>query len=65
MKFFAVNGSPRPKCNTAHLLDKVLEGVKSVFPDAETERIDLYKIPFNGCKSCFACKRIEGRHYGR
>lgn len=65
MKFFAINGSPRPKCNTAQLLDNALEGVKSVFPDAETERIDLYRIQFNGCKSCFACKRIDGRHYGR
>jgi multimeric flavodoxin WrbA len=64
MKFFAVNGSPRPKCNTAQLLDKSLEGVKSVFPDAETERIDLYSLNFKGCKSCFACKRINGRHYG-
>ena len=52
MKFFAVNGSPRPKCNTAQLLDKALEGVKSVFPDAETERVNLYDFPFHGCKSC-------------
>ena len=64
MKFFAVNGSPRRKCNTAQLLDKSLEGVKSVFEDAETERIDLYDFPFHGCVSCFACKRIGGKHYG-
>ena len=56
MKFFAINGSPRKNCNTAQLLDNALEGVKSVFPQASTERIDLYDIPFNGCKSCFACK---------
>ena len=65
MKFFAINGSPRPKCNTAQLLDKSLEGVKSIFPDASTERIDLYDFPFHGCRSCFACKRVNGRHYGR
>lgn len=65
MKFFAVNGSPRPKCNTAQLLDKALEGVKEVYPDAEVERINLYDFPFHGCKSCFACKRIGGKHYGR
>ena len=65
MKFFAVNGSPRPKCNTAQLLDKALEGVKSVFPDAETERVNLYDFPFHGCKSCFACKIKDGKHYGR
>ena len=65
MKFFAINGSPRKNCNTAQLLDKSLEGVKSVFEDASTERIDLYDFPFHGCMSCFACKRINGKHYGR
>ena len=65
MKFFAINGSPRKNCNTAQLLDNALEGVKSVFPHAATERIDLYDIPFNGCKSCFACKIKNGRHYGK
>lgn len=65
MKFFAINGSPRKTFNTAKLLDKSLEGIKSILPEAEVERIDLYDIPFNGCKSCFACKKVNGRHYGR
>lgn len=65
MEFFAINGSPRKNCNTAQLLDKSLEGIKSVFPDASTERIDLYDFPFHGCRSCFACKRKNGKHYGR
>ena len=65
MKFIAVNGSPRKNCNTAQLLDKSLDGVKSVFHDAEVKRVDLYDFPFNGCKSCFACKRINGAHYGK
>lgn len=65
MKFFAVNGSPRPNCNTAQLLDKALEGVKEVYPDADVERINLYDFPFHGCRSCFACKRLGGKHYGR
>ena len=65
MKFFAVNGSPRPNCNTAQLLDKALEGVKDVIPDADVERVNLYDFPFHGCKSCFACKIIDGKHYGR
>ena len=42
-----------------------MEGIKSVFPDASTERIDLYDFPFHGCRSCFACKRVNGKHYGR
>ena len=62
MRFFAINGSPRPNCNTAQLLDKALEGVKSVYPDAETERINLYDFPFHGCRSCSACKKKNGKH---
>lgn len=65
MKFYAINGSARKNCNTAKLLDKSLEGIKSINPEAEVERIDLFDIPFNGCKSCFACKKINGRHYGK
>lgn len=65
MKFFAINGSPRSKCNTAQLLNESLKGIKSIISDAETEIINLYDIPFNGCKSCFACKKINGRHYGK
>ena len=65
MKFFAVNGSPRPNCNTAQLLDRALEGVLEICPDAQTERINLYDFPFHGCRSCFACKRINGKNYGR
>ena len=30
MKFYAINGSPRKNKNTAQLLDKSLEGIKSV-----------------------------------
>lgn len=65
MKFFAINGSPRPNCNTAQLLDKSLEGIRDVCPDADVERINLYDFPFHGCKSCFACKVINGKHYGK
>ena len=53
MKFFAVNGSPRKNCNTAQLLDKSLEGVKSVFSDAETERIGNQIKTFNTGKEGF------------
>ena len=65
MKFFAINGSPRKACNTAKLLDESLKGIKSILTKAEVKRIDLYDIPFNGCKSCFACKKINGHHYGK
>ena len=45
MKVYAINGSPRRNRNTAKMLDKVLEGVKAEFPDAEVERIKAYRRP--------------------
>lgn len=65
MKFIAICGSNRQNGNTAELLNAALDGVKEIIPDAETEFINLYDVPFNGCKSCFACKKINGRHYGK
>lgn len=65
MKAYAINGSPRKKWNTAILLDKVIEGVRGVVPDAEAQRVNLYDLEYKGCVSCFACKRIGGPSYGR
>lgn len=64
-KIYAINGSPRRNRNTATLLDKVLEGAKSVEPDITVERIDLYSLKYTGCLSCFACKRKGGPSYGK
>lgn len=63
MKVLAVNGSPRKKWNTATLLGKALEGAASA--GAETKLIHLYDLNFKGCVSCFACKTIGGRSYGK
>jgi len=62
MKVIAVNGSPRKSWNTATLLQKALEGAKSV--GAETELIHLYDLNYKGCTSCFACKRKNSKHVG-
>jgi multimeric flavodoxin WrbA len=59
----AFNGSPRKNWNTATLLQKALEGASS--ERAETELIHLYDINFKGCTSCFACKVIGAKSYGR
>ena len=64
MKIFAVNGSPRRNKNTALMLKRVLDGAKSVCPEAETEIVHLYDYNFTGCKSCFACKLKDEKHYG-
>ena len=63
MKVIAFNGSPRKKWNTATLLEKALEGAAS--QGAKTELIHLYDLNFKGCISCFACKTIGGKSYGR
>jgi multimeric flavodoxin WrbA len=59
----AINGSPRKKWNTATLLEHALKGAESV--GAETELIHLYDLDYTGCTSCFACKMLDGKSYGR
>lgn len=67
MKVYAINGSPRKNKNTATLLQKALDGVKEAAKDQEieTEIINLYDLNYTGCISCFACKRLEGKSYGK
>jgi multimeric flavodoxin WrbA len=55
MKAIAINGSPRKSWNTATLLNKALDGARSV--GAETEMVNLYDLDFKGCCSCFFCKK--------
>jgi multimeric flavodoxin WrbA len=63
MKAIAVNGSPRKGWNTATLLRKALAGARK--NGAETELVHLYDLSYRGCISCFACKKIGGKSYGR
>lgn len=63
MKAIAINGSPRKTWNTATLLRNALEGAKE--KGAETELVHLYGLSYKGCISCFACKEIGGKSYGR
>ncbi|WP_291441120.1 flavodoxin family protein, partial [Desulfovibrio sp.] len=65
MKFYAVNGSPRKKRNTATVLGKALEGITAACPEAQTEMLHLYDYNYKGCISCFECKRLGGKSYGR
>jgi len=59
----AVNGSPRKGWSTARLLEGFLKGCAA--EGAETELVHLYSLAYQGCISCFACKRIGGVSYGR
>ena len=59
----AINGSPRKTWNTATLLEHALKGAKS--GGAETELVHLYDLDYQGCTSCFSCKQIGGKSYGK
>ena len=63
MQAIAINGSPRKKQNTATLLEKALAGAKA--KGARTEMVHLYAPTYKGCISCFECKKIGGKSYGR
>jgi len=62
MKAIAINGSPRKKWNTATLLESALSGCEAA--GAETELVHLYDYAYQGCSSCFNCKKIGGKSYG-
>jgi multimeric flavodoxin WrbA len=62
MRVIAVNGSPRKSWNTATLLQKALDGAKSV--GADTKFIHLYDLNYKGCTSCFACKKKGNKNPG-
>ena len=66
MKIYAINGGPRKKNNTATLLQAALDGAASApcSEAVETEMIHLYDLAYNGCVSCFACKKIGSKSYG-
>jgi multimeric flavodoxin WrbA len=63
MQAIGINGSPRKSWNTAILLRKALAGAKS--KGAKTELMHLYDFSYKGCISCFSCKKIGGKSYGR
>lgn len=63
MKLLSINGSPRKNKNTAQLLEKVVEG--AVSSGAQAELVHLKDLKFTGCISCFMCKNLQGKSYGR
>lgn len=63
MKLLAVNGSPRKNKNTAQLLNEIVAGAAS--RRADTELVHLIDLNYSGCVSCFLCKRLGGKSYGR
>ena len=62
-KIIGINGSPRMNWNSAKMLDSALKGASDA--GYETKRIDLYRLSYTGCRSCFACKRLGSPGFGR
>ncbi len=60
MKIIAINGSPQPNGTTVTLLERAMKGARS--RGAETKRVDLYRLNYKGCVSCFYCKRKDKPH---
>ena len=71
MKYYLINGSPRTNKNTAKMLESAKKGIQDKFTElrqdeeCEIEYIDLFKLNFKGCMSCFNCKLIDGPFYGK
>ena len=63
MNVIGLNGSPRKNWNSAQMLESALNGAASA--GADTELIHLIDLDFTGCRSCFACKRLGGKSFGR
>lgn len=55
-KIIIIDGGPRKNMNTAQLLQRFAEGVKSVGNDVEVKTVRLYELDYKGCMSCMACK---------
>ena len=62
MKALFVNGSPRKTWSTAQMLEQAKRGAEDA--GAETELVNLYDAAFQGCISCFACKRKDAKTNG-
>ena len=63
MKVFLANGSPRAAMNTATIMEKIADGVRS--SGAEAELVHLIDHSYMGCINCFRCKEPGGKHRGR
>lgn len=66
MKFYAVCGSNRKDGNTIKLLESALDGIRdTVGEENDFELVNLYKLDYTGCRSCFHCKKLGSKYYGK
>lgn len=57
MKLLAIMGSYRKGKTIDTLIDRAIEGAKSVKPDLEAEKIVLIDHKIEYCRNCMACKK--------
>lgn len=62
-KIFIIDGSPRKNMNTAQMVEKFTEGVKSANADIEIKHIRLYDYDFHGCYACMLCKMKNSKFH--
>lgn len=62
-RIICINGSPRRAGNCAKLLVNAMKGAEEA--GAGTVRYDLVGMRYFGCISCYACKELGGRSFGR
>ncbi len=55
-KIIIIDGGPRKTMNTASMLERFAEGVRSAGADVDVHTYRLYDLTFKGCMSCMACK---------
>ena len=65
MKIVTINGSPRHDGNTANLCNAFIDGTKLVNTNCDIIHYNLNDITFKGCQSCFSCKKLNSKNYGR
>ncbi len=59
-RIIVIDGGPRHNKNTARMLQKFAEGVKSVDCNIEVKTVRLYDLDYKGCVSCMSCK-LKGK----
>jgi len=59
MKILAVNGSYHKEGVNSTLIDRAIEGLKTVIPDAEIEKIFLAEKNIEYCRGCLVCRNDD------
>ncbi len=59
MNLLAIVGSSRKGKSTDVLVDKAIEGAKSISPDCNVKKLNLVEHDIQFCKNCLACRDSE------